>query len=328
MVMDLIFSFSTAPSGCFVSSDTAADPYTKQAAAVSLTTESIFNPALLEAARGCDKELPDCAKTYALVAGIEHKGLVITDTHLENYGRVVRQIADGLQRSPAECCLAPLRGARLPALFVQTMTASRVHFDHFDYRQGADRVKMKEARLRRDVMEIVARRNRGGRTFRIAVIDVVKGGYGIPALVELLEDIKNSDRNYLMQEWTLDLQLLHWLDLNQNLRELWGRSRLPNFIVVPTFWRVTHAIIEDFDDALGFSVEGDFGIGYLKPCSIGGQFLYKFGNQVSVFESNDLFLSVQRFVAEAVTADLSYDGSVKQIYDIWGKSWVDYSDKG
>src|SRR5580700_6609802 len=92
-----------APSGGFVSTDheqilpltlPPSDGWT-------LSYNSIFNPALLEQYRGGDYQVPESKAPYNLIRGLEVADRVVSETELEVYARVVRQLATDLQVAPS-----------------------------------------------------------------------------------------------------------------------------------------------------------------------------------------------------------------------------------
>ncbi len=284
---------------------------------------SIYNPALIESARNLYSQTPASKVAERVISRLEKKEYVIHEEGLADYSRILQSLAFDLQLTSSDCYLAPLRGARFPALFTQVMT-NRIQFESFDYKEGADRVENKDPRIRADLSAIIARRNGDKETFTITAVDVVKGGWGMPALVDLLEELKLAHAVYRPQAWHVDLRMLHSTPLTDRLHSLEHRSNA-NITVHPKFYHVSDTLVEDFDAALGFVIQGKgTPVKFLKPAAIEGQFLYKNGADVSLIESSDLFVTMQDFIANKVTTDMTTNPDLIQI----GNLWKDYVNKG
>lgn len=321
---DYTFNPTLAPSGCFcATTHEQILPLKVSTMSTDISPAVTFNPSLIERHRGTDRKLPAVTVPQELIQRLQIAKYVITESGVEDYARAARELTAAFQAAPSHCHLAPLRGARFPALFVHIMSEWKIAFDHFDYQQGCARVRGDEQKLRDEVTAILLRRNPHEKLFRIGVVDVVKGGYGIPALMDLLETIKLSVRAFNNQHWQIDLRLLHATDLTDRLRDLMHRSR-ERFEISVKFYRVLDVVVEDFDEAIGFELVSDDGISYLKPCVTGGRFLYKGREGVAVVESNDLNVTLQDYIAQKITYDLLTDPNVRQIADRWN----DYANKG
>ena len=321
---DYSFTTTLAPSGSFAAANhNQIMPLVVPEIETAISIQVTFNPGLLERFRDGYRQSPLGTTPANVIRSLQIADHVVTDSGMEDYARAMRDLVADFQASPCDCYLAPLRGARLPSLLVNIMTERQIVFEHFDYHHGCDRVRTGEPRLRREVTDILVRCDPQRSEYRLAVVDVVEGGYGMPALVDLLESIKNSVARLRSQQWTLDLRLLHAADLGTRLRDLLHRSTA-RFEVRTKFYRVADTIIEDFDDALGFALVAENDVSILKPCVRGGRFLYKSRNGVTVVESNDLNITIQDFVARKITDDLVSDPALRQI----GDKWKDYSEKG
>ncbi len=313
-----------APSGAFCSPEHArvlSAPISIEA--LSYRTDITFNPGVLEIYRGNYTQMPAVVVPEKLVKDLAAKDHVITDQALADYSRAMRLLCAEFLAHPSDCNLAPLRGARLPSLLVETMTASTVTFAPLDYHNGANRVRAGEHKLREDIRAILHRTNRGSDTFLLSVVDVVEGGYGMEALVDVLEEIKGADSAFTTQHWLIRLQLLHSTPLNERLLALNGRHG-DRLTVIAIFHHVLDALVEDFDDALGFALESAEGYKYLKPCVRGGRFLYRGPEGLAVVESEDLFVTIQEYAAQSVTLDLMSDPFATMVADRWN----DYTKKG
>ena len=313
-----------APSGAFGSTDYAnLLPVPVPIEALSPRTDITFNPGVLEIYRGSYTQTSAIQLPEKLVHDLKAQDHIITEAALMDYAKVMRFLCAELLAHPSDCNLAPLRGARLPSLLVETMTASAVTFEPLDYHNGANRVRAGEQKLREDIRKILKKKNRRFDTFLLSVVDVVEGGYGMEALVDVLKEIKDADGDFSAQHWLIRLQLLHATPLNPRLVALNHRYD-DGITVIAVFHPVMDTLVEDFDDALGFALETGAGYKYLKPCARGGRFLYRGPEGLAVVESEDLFLAIQEFAAQAVTLDLITDPSKTMV----ANRWDDYTRKG
>ena len=102
-------------------------------------------------------------------------------TDFIDYSRGIINIAECLLLQNPHCCLAPLRGASFPGSLTKVTTYGKVAFDYFDYRNR--NLSGRRAEIIKEMGNIIARRNTGEESFRLAVIDAAIGGHGINDLV-------------------------------------------------------------------------------------------------------------------------------------------------
>ena len=84
---------------------------------------------------------------------------------------------------------------------------------------------------------------------------------------------------------------------------------------------VPDLIVEDYDEALGFTLEREGSFYVPKPSIVAGRFLLKTNRVWSLIESEDLSLTFDEFMSEAVTNSLVTDPDRELVSVVWQDSF-------
>jgi hypothetical protein len=307
-----MFTLNTAPSGAFVHvGETVHTP-------IEVTTEPIFNPGVLEHRRGSyhqniDDEL--IARWLGTSTGV--RKWEIDAGNIDAYADTAVKLAANVASINAECRLAPLRGAARPCMLVEVMTRGEVEFEFFNFRQGSSRGR--DAEIRSDLLGILQRKNPNQETYRIQVVDTAIGGQGIVALVELLKELHDQHPSFSRQYWLIDIHLLHPTNGHENVNRMESvqSHSTERFQLLMNRYPVPDLIVEDYDEALGFTLEREGSVYVAKPSVVAGRFLLKANGIISLIESEDLSRTFDEFMCEAVTNSLLTDPNRELIKVIW-----------
>jgi hypothetical protein len=96
-----------------------------------------------------------------------------------------------------------------------------------------------------------------------------------------------------------------------------GRRSTEHFQVVLKRYPVPDLIVEDYDEALGFTLEREGSIYVAKPSVVAGRFLLKSNGVMSLIESEDLSRTFDEFMCEAVTNSLLTDPNRELVSVVW-----------
>jgi len=306
-----IFTLNTAPSGAFFPKIQAA--YIP----VGEATEPIFNPGVLEHRRGSFKLKTDESIEHWLGTSTGEKKWEIDAGHIDCYADTAVKLAEALADTSAACCLAPLRGAARPCMLIEIMSRGRIEFEFFNFRQGSS--KKRDDEIRSELLAILQRKDPRQELYKIQVVDTAIGGHGIVALVDLLKTLHDGQAGFAKQSWVLDIHLLHPTNGHEDVNRIESvqRRSTEHFQVVLNRYPVPDLIVEDYDEALGFTLEREGSIYVAKPSVVAGRFLLKANGVMSLIESEDLSRTFDEFMCEAVTHSLLTDQNRELVSIVW-----------
>jgi hypothetical protein len=307
-----ILTLTTAPSGGF--SSIAAMPIDP----IIFSVEPIFNPGVLDHLRGSYELHADEARIENwLNRSTGEKKWEINADHIDSYADTSVKLTAAVTATGAACRLAPLRGAARPCMLVEVMSRGKVEFEFFNFRQGSSRKR--DAEIRSELLAILQRKDLGQELYRIQVVDTAIGGQGIVALVELLKDIHDQQAAFSNQSWIIDIHLLHPTNGHENVNRMDSvqRRTTDRFQVMVNRYPVPDLVVEDYDEALGFTLEREGSTYVAKPSVVSGRFLLKTNGGLRLIESEDLSRTFDEFMCEAVTNSLLTDPNRALVSVVW-----------
>jgi hypothetical protein len=308
-------SFSTltiAASGEFMS--TAAKPND----AIIFPVDPIFNPGVLDHLR-CSYEVNADESRVAnwVNTSTGDKKWEINADHIDSYADTAVKLAAAVTATGAACRLAPLRGAARPCMLVEVMSHGNIEFEFFNFRQGS--LRQRDAEIRSELMAILQRKDLGQELYTIQIVDTAIGGQGIVALVDLLKNLHDRQAGFSNQSWIIDIHLLHPSNGHENVNRMDSviRRTSDRFQVIMNRYPVPDLIVEDYDEALGFTLEREGSTYVAKPSVVAGRFLLKKDGVLHLIESEDLSRTFDEFMCEAVTNSLLTDPNRALVSVVW-----------
>ena len=309
-----LFTLNTAASGLFAPVQQDASSYCFDQANLA----QVYNPGVFEYRRGSYELVTDEKKVLQwLERSTGESKWQIDASHLDSYADVAVKLASNLIQKHADCRLAPLRGAARPSMLVEVMSRGVVEFEFFNFKQGSSGKRDDE--IRRDLIQILQRKNPGNELYRLQVIDTAVGGQGINKLVSLLKSIHAEVGEFRRQSWCVDVHLLHPTNGHENIGNMDSIAGMSDdqFIVMPNRYPVPDLIVEDYDEALGFTIERENCRYVAKPSFVPGRFLLRSGDTMCLVESDDLYRTFDELISEAVTESLLTDANRELVEVVW-----------
>lgn len=278
----------------------------------------VYNPGVFEYQRGSYRLIDDEKKVSNWVnTSTGEKKWEINSGHIDSYADATVKLASDLVLAEADCRLAPLRGAARPSMLVEIMSNGSVQFEFFNFKQGSS--GNRDAEIRRDLIRILRERDPHTQLYRLQIIDTAVGGQGINKLVSLLKAIHAEESDFRKQHWSVDVRLLHPTNGHENVPHMEAAERKSDdrFKVLLTRYPVPDLIVEDYDEALGFTIEQE-GVHYVaKPSFVPGRFLLRAGTEMSLVESEDLYRTFDELISSAITDSLLTDANRQLVKVIW-----------
>lgn len=305
-------TLTTSPSGEF------APIAAKRIDPIILSSEPIFNPGVLVHLRGSFELNADESRISNWInTSTGDKKWEINAEHIDSYADTAVKLAAAVTATAAACRLAPLRGAARPCMLVEVMSCGNVEFEFFNFRQGSSRQRYSE--IRSELLAILQRKDPGQELYRIQVVDTAIGGNGIVALVDLLKALHDGRADFAKQAWVVDIHLLHPTNGHENVNRMDSviRQTTDRFQVMMNRYPVPDLIVEDYDEALGFTLEREGSTYLAKPSVVAGRFLLKTNGVLSLIESEDLSRTFDEFMCEAVTNSLLTDPNRELVSVVW-----------
>lgn len=305
-----IFTLTTAPSGCF---DLRHD---SSALRISESSSLVFNPGVLEPHKETFELKQQPLVLNDWVNACKDDGTWrIEQSAIDCYAETAVDLAVAMAKQSVECRLAPLRGASRPAMLVEVMTRGALQFEFFDFKQGSS--GKRDAEIKKSLTAILKRTDPETQLRTIQIVDTAIGGYGINSLVKFLAEIRLN--NFGNQSWVIDCHLLHPTNGRQNVGNIDGAQNHSSdgFQVVVTRYPVADLIVEDFDDALAFTLEMENGLYIGKPSVVPGQFLLRQDNACYSVDSEDLMKTFDQIFSQAVTDSLLADPDRELTKVVW-----------
>jgi hypothetical protein len=311
-------TLSMAPSGAF--SPIASNPF----APITESVDPIFNPGVLDFYRGSYiTNANDTVVDEWLTSSTGETKWHIDKGHLESYADTAVKLATAVATNNAACRLAPLRGAARPCMLVDVMNKGNLDFEFFNFKEGSS--KSRNIGIQSELLAILQRKDPKNELYKIQIVDTAIGGYGIVALTEMLKSLHDTNENFVKQSWSIDIHLLHPTNGHENVSRMESvkGQTTSRFQVVLKRYPVPDLIVEDYDDALGFTLERHGSKYFAKPSVVPGKFLLKTNGVFSLIESENLSLTFDEFMCEAVTNSLLTDPNRELV----GIVWQDYVSK-
>lgn len=312
------FFLNTAPSGSFM-------PGMNIVPHCSVPIVPVCNPSVFEYRQGSYEAINnEKAVTKWLDDSRGTKKWKIDDSDIGEYADAAVKLAANLQTVNADCSLGPLRGAARPCLLLEVMTRGAARFEFFDFRQGSS--GKRDGEIKSALLQILKNKNPLRADYVIQIVDTAIGGYGINALIRLMSDIHDNTSIFQNQRWTIDVHLLHPKTASANFSQIeWAANQNPKaFCVSIHRYPVSDLIVEDYDEALGFTIEKAGEIFVAKPSIVPGRFLLRSGSNIYLIDSEDLYRTFDELFSKAITESLLTDPD-RQLTEI---VWQEYQRKG
>lgn len=295
------------PSGQFVSSH----GYRKGSPVEEL--QSIWNPGVYEELRETFRFKEYEQHTNSLARLLETRYPIVAQSDFDRYGEVLVDLTQVVRAEEAHLNLGLLRGAYRPCAVVEVMTQGQVAYEFLNYTRHTER----EGDILPMLREVLKIHDPREEEFRIQVTDTAIGGNGSEHLAQMLTSIKESERCFREQHWTVSLNLLHDRRPGTNtgrMRNIEGfRSGNIGFDV--RLHEVPNLITEDYDGGLGLVFDGKV----VQPCHEPGHFVLQSNAGVSLVESSDLRLTFDQLFSQAITDGLVTSPDYKHVGDIWNR---------
>lgn len=319
-----LLTLYTAPSGLFCPIPNSYE-HGNSVSDSLMFNNAVYNPGVLDHHRGSYESFLNESKiTTFLEKSTGDKKWELDDDHINSYAETIVKLSEAVIASNATCRLAPLRGAARPCMLLQVMSRGEVEFEPFNFRQGSSGTRNLE--ITKELEKILHGRDTGKEVYTIQIVDTAIGGHGIVALVNLLRDLHDENFAFKKQFWVIDIHLLHPSNGHENISKMESVKGLSDnrFQVMLNRYEVPDLIVEDYDEALGFTLEREGSFYVMKPSVVGGRFLLKANGVYSLIESEDLSRTFDELLCDALTCALTTDPNRELVKIVW----QEYTSKG
>lgn len=285
----------------------------------------VFNPAVLDNYRGSYEAIPIESKAFNWLSDCQSNSRwQVAQSAIDEYADVAVRLTENLQAVPSDCRLGPLRGAARPCLLTEIMSQGSASFDFFNFQQGS--AGTRDSEIRYELLDVLEKRDPQAETYRIQIVDTAIGGQGINKLVDLLNDIHEEHSSFRNQNWMLDINLLHPTNGRQDIANInrVQRYQTSNLNIDLKRYPVADLVVEDWDEAIGFTLEREGQRFIAKPSIHPGRFLLKKQGCMYVVDSADLSRTFDELFSEAITTSLLSDPNRELVRVVWDE----YQSKG